>query len=276
MTTSYTFLTQSRLYLVGLVALAGILVSSLSAAAATPIPVPDAIVVVTTKSGSVTKTTLVPIGGAPIPIDVDGPDVTGLLEPDIDVSVGLVAIDELPEKPIVPNVVISRNPFATGRTTPPLEIDAKIVLRDAANRLKRLVELHYGFSTPPGASIPPKVSAKLVGPIEEGFIDPLQAKIDSPGYSGPLDLHISALTDGLDAKFDLRFDPLPEAIFISEDPREDGLDTAYQHTAPVADVHLDASATLRNRSTNEVLEIGVDVEHLPQRIKLSSTSSRRR
>ena len=100
---------------------------ALTAGAATPIPVPDAIVVVTTKSGNVTKTHLVPIGGAPIPIDVDGPTLLGVLEPDIDVSVGLVAIDELPGKPIVPNVVVTRNALAVtlNRPAPPLDFDAR-------------------------------------------------------------------------------------------------------------------------------------------------------
>ena len=99
---------------------------------------PDAIVVVTTKSGSVTKTHLVPIGGAPIPIDVDGPTLLGVLEPDIDVSVGLVAIDELPGKPIVPNVVVTRNPLAVtlNRPAPPIDFDARVILRDAADALQ--------------------------------------------------------------------------------------------------------------------------------------------
>src|ERR1044072_2326297 len=248
---------------------------ALTAGAATPIPVPDAIVVVPTKSGSVTKTHLVPIGGAPIPIDVDGPTLLGVLEPDIDVSVGLVAIDQLPGKPIVPHVVVTRDPLAitTNRPAPPLDFDARVILRDAADALRPFVTVHYGFETPTGARMPQTVSAKLVGPITSGFVDPLQAKVDSPGYSGPLKLKISALTHDLDAKFALDFDALPEAIFISEDPREDGLDVLYQHSAPVADVHLDATASLHNLATNEVLDVDGETEPLPQRILLSNRNT---
>ena len=252
-------------------------IHALTAGAAIPIPVPDAIVVVTTKSGNVTKTHLVPIGGAPIPIDVDGPTLLGVLEPDIDVSVGLVAIDELPGKPIVPNVVVTRDPLAVtlNRPAPPIDFDARVILRDAADALRPFVTVHYGFETPPGARMPQVLSAKLVGPITSGFVDPLQAKIDTPGYSGPLKLKISALTHDLDAKFALDFDALPEAIFISEDPREDGLDVLYEHNAPVADVHLDATASLRNRDTNELLDVDAQIERLPQRDPLSNTNTAR-
>src|ERR671914_2496734 len=274
MTRARTALRRLRYPLVAAAAVAGVLVYALNAGAV-PVPVPDAVVIVKTKSGSVERTTLVPIGGAPIPIDVDGPPLTGLLQPDIDVSVGLVRLEELPERPIVPNVVVRRNALAlaTDRPNPPLEIDAKIVLRDAANGLKPLVEVHYGFQTPPGGRIPPVIAAKLVGPIQGGFVDPLQAKVESPGFSGPLNLRLSARTDDLDAKFGFDFDALPESIFISQDPREDGLDVLYEHTAPVADVHLDAFASLRNRNTNELLEVGADVERLPQLITLSNTNT---
>ncbi|MEJ7784818.1 MAG: hypothetical protein WKF96_08445 [Solirubrobacteraceae bacterium] len=271
-----SFLRRRRVpALVAALATVATLIAVLTAGAATPIPVPDPLVEVTTRSGNVTKTHLVPIGGAPIPIDVDGPAVTGLLEPDVDVSVGLVAIEELPGKPVVPNVVVKRNVLAlnTNRPAPPLDLEAKIVLRDAADGLKPLVTVKYGFATPGGARVPPVLSAKLVGPVQGGFVDPLQAKIESPGYSGPLDIRIAALTDGLDAKFELGFDALPESIFITEDPRDDGLDVTYEHNAPVADVHLKAAATLKNRATNEVLEVGAEIERLPQRIALHNTNT---
>ena len=57
------------------------------------IPVPDPIVTVTTDSGSIHRTWLVPIGGAPIPMDVSHGDG---LSPDITASVGLIAVDQLP------------------------------------------------------------------------------------------------------------------------------------------------------------------------------------
>jgi hypothetical protein len=251
------------------------LVAVLTAGAATVIPVPEPLVQVTTRSGNVTKTHLIPIGGVPVPIDVDGPAVTGVLEPDVDVSIGLVALDELPGRPLVPNVVVKRDALAltTNRPAPPLDLEAKIVLRDANNDLKPFVTVRYGFSTPAGARMPPVVSAKLVGPVQGGFVDPLQAKIETPGYSGPLDLRISALTDTLDARFDLAFDALPESIFLTEAPREDGLDVTYDHTAPVDDVHLKARAVLQDRTTNDVLQVGAEVERLPQHLELHNTNT---
>ena len=277
MSSARAYLRRRRLPLLVVMVTSAALAYSLvaSAAAPFPIPVPDVLVKVTTKSGTVTKTHLVPIGGAPIPIDVDGPALLGTLEPDIDVSVGLVAIDELPGKPIVPNVVVTRNALAvaTSRPAPPLEFDAQIILRDLLDALRPFVTVNYGFVTPPGARMPQRISAKLVGPITSGFVDPLQAKIDTPGYSGPLELRIAAKTHDLDAKFSLDFDAMPEAIFVSEDPREDGLDVLYEHNAPVADVHLDAKASLRNRNTNELLDVGAQIERLPQRILLKNTNT---
>lgn len=268
-------LRRRRLASVALLAALCALVYSLVAGAATPIPFPEPLVKITTKSGNVTKVAYVPIGGAPIPLDVDGPAVTGILEPDIDVSIGLVALDELPSKLVVPNVVVTRNALAVAqnRAAPPLDFEAEIVLRDLNDSGRPFVNVKYGFKTPPGTRMPQRLSAKLVGPIGGGFIDPLQAKIESPGYSGPLDIRIAALTADLDAKFNLNFDSLPESIFISEDPREDGLDVQYAHNAPVADVHLDAHATLRNRTNNELLEITGTIERLPQYLALSNTNT---
>ena len=266
-----------RVHLTAAAATAGLLAYVIVAGAATPIPVPDLLVVVTTKSGNVTKTHLVPIGGAPIPIDVDGPTVTGLLEPDIDVSVGLVAIDELPGKPIVPNVVVTRDVTAVAlhRPAPPVDLDARVILRDAGNGFEQIAEIHYGFTTPGGAKMPQSVAAKLVGPIEGGFVDPLQAKLAVPGYGGPLDFHVSVLTDELDAKFALGFDSMPESVFFSQQSRTDGLDASYSHTASVADVHLDAQATLIDRLTDDKQEIGANIERLPQLITLSTTKTKR-
>ena len=263
-----------RLYIAALAVMGGVLYYVFQASAAV-IPLPDLLVTVTTKSGNVTKTHLVPIGGLPIPIDVDGPPLLGVLEPDIDVSVGLVALSELPGAILVPNIVIRRNALALAlnRTNPPLDIEAKVVLRDLGNGLAPIADVTYGFETPPGGDIPPVIVAKLVGPLQGGFVDPLQAKIESPGFSGPLKLKIKALTPALDARFTLDYDALPESIFVSEDPRPNGLDAEYRHTAPVADVHLDAQASIRNRATNELIEVGANIERLPQQINLSNTTT---
>ena len=149
-----------------------------------------------------------------------------------------------------------------------------MILRDAGNGFEQIAEIDYGFTTPGGAKMPQSVAAKLVGSIEGGFVDPLQAKLAVPGYGGPLDFHVSVLTDELDAKFALGFDSMPESVFFSQQSRTDGLDASYSHTASVADVHLDAQATLIDRLTDDKQEIGANIERLPQLITLSTTKTK--
>jgi hypothetical protein len=226
-----------------------------------------------TESGGVVRDTPVPIGGVPVPIDVDNGSLLGILSPDIDVSVGLVALDENPAI-VVPNIVVKRDLLAVLRTAPapPLKINAKVVIEDPLN-FKRVATVNYGFETPAGARIPPIVTAKLTGDITNGFIDPLKAKIESPGYSGPLKFNIDATTDTFQGTFALKFDPLPEAIAINMDPRPDGLDFTYDHSGPTPDVKLDATMDLKDVPSGRVRHIGASVERLPNHIQLSNTNT---
>lgn len=236
------------------------------------VPVPDPIVVVTTKSGAMTKTTQVPVGGVPVPIDVDGRHAEPF-DADIDVSVGLVAVEELPGGVLVPNIVVKRNALAQlhGVPSPPLELTARVILNDASTA-SRLATVHYGFKTPPGAVMPPVVAAKLVGPVTGGFIDPLKAKIDTPGYGGPLDFDIRTVTDETEASFALKFDPLPERVAVTEDPRDDGLELIYDHTGgPDPDVALDVATTLRERASGRTQRITAAIERLPRHLELDYT-----
>ena len=242
---------------------------------ASPIPVPNPLVKVVTQSGGVTRTTYVPISGAPVPIDVDNGKVLGMLAPDIDVSVGVVAAEELPGRPIVPVIDVKRNITAILRhaPAPPLRIDATIKIDDAANSLQNIATVTYGFETPPGGRMPPQVRAKLLSPIAGGFVDPLEAQIDSPGYNGPLKFNVGVQTPDLAGQFALKFDPLPQKLHFVQDPRPDGLDFFYDHTGPNPDVKLDAGVTLRNRHTNKLLEVAAVVERLPHRLELHNTNT---
>lgn len=266
---------RKRLVVLALAAAGLAMLWSVFARASTVVPVPNPVVWVTTESGGVTKKTPVPIGGVPVPIDVDSKALLGVLTPDIDVAVGLVRLEELPGKPLVPYVVVARSPLAILRATPApaLKVNARIEILDVAQALKPLAAVDYGFSTPSGTTMPPRVVAKLVGPLSGGFVDPLQAVIDSPGHSAPLAFRLGVRTDDLDARFKLDFDALPERIEITEDPRDDGLDVVYEHDAPVADVHLRATATLTDRSDGSAMHVRTDVERLPRRLALSSTTS---
>ena len=167
------------------------------AAGAQVIPAPDLLVVVTTKSGSVTRTSLVPIGAPPIPIDVDGTPSPRPARARHR-RFGRAGGDRSAARPvpIAPNVVVRRNALAIAlkRPAPPLEIDAKIVLRDAGNGLATLAEMHYGFTTPPGN---PRTPRRRLGQARRArsraaSSTRCQAKLDSPGAnSGPLNFHIN-------------------------------------------------------------------------------------
>ena len=107
-----------------------------------------------TESGGVVRDVPVLVGGVPTSIDVDGVAKNGLRTPDIDVSVGLVAVEELPEGVLVPNIVVKRNLLALLSNTPapPLKLNARIVLTNAG--IAPLATIDYGFETPPGARMP--------------------------------------------------------------------------------------------------------------------------
>jgi hypothetical protein len=252
---------------------AAIGIYALVSSAAPTLPVPNPIVMVHTESGGVVRDTPVPIGGVPIPIDVDNGSLLGILSPDIDVSVGLVALDENPAI-VVPNIVVKRDLLAQLRhaPSPQLKLNARVVMYDVGN-VKTLATIDYGFETPPGARIPPIVTAKLVGPITSGFVDPLKAKIETPGYSGPLKFNIRAQTSSFDGTFGLKFDPLPEAIAITEDPQDNGLQFIYDHTGATPDVRLDATADLKDLGSGRLRHIRTSIDRLPNHIQFTNTSS---
>ena len=245
----------------------------MNARGATPIPVPNPIAIVHTKSGNVERTVAVPLGGVAVPIDVDNGQLLGLLSPDVDVSVGLIAAEELPGRPIVPTVRIARNQLAVTRSAPapPLKIDVTVEILDAAKLNEKLATVTYGYETPPGGRIPPLVKMKLLGPITSGFIDPLEAVIDAPGYEAPLTFNAKAITRGLDAVFKLTFDPLPNRIHFVEDPRDDGLDFRYDHQGPNPDVNLTGRAELTDKQNGDKRTIDAAVDRLPPQIGLSYT-----
>ncbi len=249
-------------------------VAVLNSSAAPVIPVPSPIIKVHTESGGVVRDRVIPLGGVPVPLDVDERLLGGLLFPDVDVSVGLIAVDELPGKPIVPTVEIRRDPTAILRNAPapPLKIEVTIELIDVGN-LKHLATVTHGYNTPKGGLVPPVFRSKLVGPISGGFIDPLEAIVETPGYSAPLDINASVDTDAFKGKFGVSLDPLPERIHFIEDPRDDGLDFTYDHSGPHPDVKLHATADLTDPGSGDTRTIDATVERLPANIKLSSTTS---
>jgi hypothetical protein len=245
------------------------------AASGPVIPVPNPLVKVHTQSYDVVRDRVIPIGGVPVPIDVDEHKLLGLLYPDVDVSVGLIAAEELPGKPIVPTVEVNRDPTAILRNAPApvMRIDMTIELKDAGNGLKNLATIDYGYQTTEGGRAPTKFRSKLIGPIAGGFVDPLEAVVDTPGYSGPLKINAGVLTDKLDATFGVQANPIPERIHFIEDPRDDGLDFHYDHAGPIPDIKLDATADLRDRPTGRTRHIDAHVERLPQTIDLHNTNT---
>lgn len=240
------------------------------------IPFPNPIVKVDTTSGSVNRTSYVPIGGVPVSIDVDNGQVLGVLKPDIAVSVGLVSPNpQGPDTLIQPSIKIQREILAakSGHVAPPLKINTQIQLKDALNDFKEFATIDYGYDTPPGGRVPPLVLATITGPLTSGFVDPLKAKLEVPGYDAPLQFNIGASTPKLLANFGVKFNPMPHEVNLVEDPRDDGLDAHYDHSGPIPDVKLDANIAMLNREDNTRRDIGASVERLPRSIDLSNTNT---
>ena len=243
-----------------------------------PLPVPNPLVVVDTNVDGIKRAHLVPIGGLPTPLDVDNK-----LGPDIDVAIGLLSLTDLPNSPIVPSITVQRNALATtlGTPAPNLQINAKVRIYDLLSilnlqlppNLDLLAAVDYGFRTPAGATMPPRVVAKLTGPILQGFVDPLEARIETPGYNGALEFNVHAVTKTTDANFKLAFDALPERIHFIEDPYDGGkgLDFTYDHVGTNPDVKLTATATLKNLTENTEKRIDATVERLPANLKFIQT-----
>ncbi len=263
----------AALVLVALVAIGGV-TSIVDAERAVTIPLPVPLVKVRTQSGDVVRERLIPIGGVPVPLDVDEKKLLGLLWPDVDVSVGLLALDELPNSPLVPVVQIKRNALAVLRQAPapPLKIDMTLQLLDVGAGFSNLATITYGYETTEGGLIPPNFRTKLVGPLAGGFIDPLEAIVETPGYSAPLKVNARVVTAGLDASFGVAANPMPERIRLVEDPRDDGLDFHLEHNGSIPDVKLDATADIRRLSDGRLRHVDAHVERLPQTLDLHHTS----
>ncbi len=256
-----------------LVAIGGV-TSIIEAERAVTIPIPVPLVKVRTESGGIVRERLIPIGGVPVALDVDERKLLGLLWPDVDVSVGLLALEELPGSPIVPVVQIKRNGLAIARNAPapPLKIDLTLQLLDAGAGFSNLATITYGYETTEGGLVPPNFRTKLIGPLAGGFIDPLEAVVETPGYSAPLKINAQVVTPGLDAKFSVAANPLPERIHLIEDPRDDGLDFHLDHNGSIPDVKLDATADIRDRGDQRVRHVDAHVERMPQSLDLHHTS----
>lgn len=241
--------------------------------AAEPVPIPAPTVTVTTQSGSVNKTVTIPMGGLPTAIDVDA---AGSATPDVDVSVAMIAAEELPGTPVVPTISVVRNLRALRNHTPapPLRIDFRIDVVDAANDLAPIASVTYGYETPAGGRVPASFKTKLLGEITGAFIDPLEVAIETPGYEAPLTLNARAKTGTLDADFRVSYDPIPSRVHFVEDPRPEGdpagqgLNFKYDHEGGVEDVDLTGTARLAMAPDWSVRDIAVGVERLPRAIEL--------
>ena len=245
----------------------------LQAQAAPAIPIPNPIVLVHTESNGVVRNVPVAIGGAAVPIDVDQGKLLGLLQPDLDVSVGLIAADELPGKPIVPTITVVRDPTAVLRhaPAPQVKVDVTVEILNGGDLSKKIATITYGYETPPGGRIPQLVRTKLLGAITGGFVDPLEATVQTPGYDAPLTLNAHAVTPSLDATFAMKYDPMPPQIHFVEDPRDDGLDFHYDHAGTNPDIRLDATAELKDLNAHTSRNIDASVDRLPNTLDLAYT-----
>ena len=233
------------------------------------VPVPSPFVKVRTTSNGVIKTkTIVPLG-APVPINVDNEAGN-----DIAVAVGIIDLSKFPRL-LVPNVIITRPAGSHGKPMPDdLKVEVEIDIRDLADGLDRLALVRYGYETPPGGTVPPRVKASI--DVILSGIDPLKAEIDAGGYRGPLDLDIG-LTVGdedLVGDFDLDFDPLPQKLNVVEDPLDDGLKLTVEQSGAETEVDLDAEANLKRKSKDSDLTINAGLARLPKKIDVTTTSSK--
>ncbi len=236
------------------------------------VPVLNPLIQVRTVSGNVVRERTIPLGVSTA-IDVDEHKLAGLLYPDVDVLVTTVSAEDLPGKPVVPLVEVKRHRGAYNRRAPapPLKIDVVIGLAAASNVSDNLATITYGYETPAGGLTPSLFRSKLIGPLSGAFIDPLEAVVETPGYSAPLKINARIRAGSSDQRFSVAANPLPERIHFIEDPREDGLDFLYDHQGPVPDVKLDATADLI--SDGAVRHLDAHVERVPQALELHQTST---
>ena len=231
------------------------------------VPLPSPLIKVRTTSGNIVKTTTILPLGAPAAINVDNQPGA-----DIAVAVGLIDLSKFPRL-LVPNVIITRPAGSHGRPMPAhVKVEVEIDIRDLADGLKRLALVRYGYETPPGGTIPPRVKASM--DVILSGIDPLKAEIDAGGYRGPLDIDLGLDTADLDGDFDLDFDPLPQKLDVIEDPQDDGLKLTVEQSGAETEVDLDAEANLQRKSKDSDLTINASLARLPKKIDVTTTSSK--
>ncbi|HEY1274806.1 MAG TPA: hypothetical protein VGF25_07840 [Thermoleophilaceae bacterium] len=259
-----------------LAALAAGTIFALSADAATVVPVPASVVKVHTVSGTVVRDREITLGAGPVAIDVDGRTEAGEQLPDVDVSVAIVR--ESDARPLVPTVEVNRNATAEARgaPAPPLEISLTMDLLDAADNFQKFATVTYGYETPDDGAAPPRFKTRLLGPLAGGFIDPLDAVVETPGYSAPLTVKAAVDSATFDGTFEAGLAPLPERVHLVEDPRADGIDVAWDHERDIPDVAFDGRFDVTRADTGRRLQIDASVARLPRHLDLHTTATDQR
>ena len=184
----------------------------------------------------------------------------------------MVDVAELPERIVVPNIAFKRNALAVAlnRPAPPVDVDVRVQILDAIH-LEEIANVTYGYATPAGERMPDLVRSTLLGPLQSGFTDPLEARIETPGYHGALDIEAHVETEGADVDLDFGFDPIPAKVHVIEDPRDDGMDVFYDHVSPEPDVALDAAIELTSKPSGEKRRVTAQVERVPAELSLKQT-----
>lgn len=166
-----------------------------------------------------------------------------------------------------PVVRINRAPSAvlTDRPAPPLRVDLTFTVEDTVG-IEPTMRLRFGYETPPGGTIPTKLTGVVGGltpptPIPPDWqpFNPIELLVDvgqfstlsgaapvAPTYSGPLTLlggfDQDAGTDAPPTAADLRlaYTPMPEEVHVTwtRDEAQDSHNFVYTHEAPGTHEHI--------------------------------------
>ena len=253
--------------------LGGILNAGLREEERIGVPVPLLVYEIEAVSGNHRATLLnlgiTPVGVVPLPMPVD---VNGDLLPDVTVALGLVNVDGLFDYPpdvdniIAPNLEINRLLPGVPLThaAPPLRINAKITVLDVGGTSAPL-HLRLGYDTGTGGSIPPKF--KLVADGLTSFFNPVRARVEAPGYEGPLSVIAGIEQGGTRADADLRFLPLPTGLQFAYGSDDAGQHIGVSHAGAVgslaADKEVDLQAAVKIASGADRSTIDARIDRLP-------------